>query len=315
MKKFKLLIVFMITIFMTGCVKLNANMQIHKDKSMDYRITMAFDKSLSDNFNEQFDDESIENAEKNGFKATEYDDGTMKGYTFTKHIKNIDTVSTDKDIKGSLDVDSNNKYLFTVKKSFLKNTYKAKLTTNTDLSNLNLQQNSTFDSQENSLTENSTNSNLTEDTNTTSIDYNSMANLDLKFEVTLPHNAINSNASSNSGKKLTWNLLTFKNDDTIEFEFELYNYQNILIIGIIVFIVLILIVLILNRKGKNNKDKDDNTISIDNNFGQANNISNVEEMMQAQDVWTDDNIQTVQPPTQNINQQPNPNQQNPYNQN
>ena len=68
-------------------------------------------------------------------------------------------------------------------------------------------------------------------------------------------------------------------------------------------IIIIIIVLLLNKKGKTKKN--DNSINIDNNFEQANNISNIEESMQAQDVWTDESVQVIQPmnpiPEQSIN--------------
>ena len=309
MKKLKILSILLITLFMTGCVKLNANMKINKDKSMNYEIIMAFDKSIIDQAGYNFNEESLKTARKNGFEISEYNNGSMKGYKFTKHINNIDSISTKKDIKGSLDVDNNNKYMFTIKKGIIKNTYKAKLvTTSTDLSNIdpNLYK-------KDIISNNTTNSdyNLV-NTSDNNIDYSSMKNIDLKFEVDLPYNALNSNASSNSGKKLIWNLLTFKND-MIEFEFELYNYDNIIIIGIVVLIILILIVIILNKKKKTPKEKDDNTISIDNNFGQANNISNIEEEIDAQNLWTDSNVQTVMPniaPGQGMGQQIQPEEDN-----
>ena len=299
MKKLKILSILLITIFMTGCVKLNASMKINKDKSMDYEIIMAYDKTLAEKAESQFDEESIKEAEKNGFKATEYNDGTMIGYKFTKHIKNIDSVSSNENVTGSLDVNADSKYLFTVKKGFLKNTYKAKLISkSTNLSDLDT------NSWNITTSDNTDNENIIDASNdsvdlTDSIDYSKMANMELKFEVTLPYNALTSNASTNNGKTLTWNLLTFKND-AIEFEFEMYNNTNILIIAIVLFIILIIIVLILNRTSKKKKENNDNTISVDNNFGQANNISNVEESMQAQDVWTDESVQTIQP---NMNEQ------------
>lgn len=337
MKKIKILPILIITLFMTGCVKINANMKINKDKSMDYEIIMAFDKSFTEQANAQFNDESIKEAESNGFIATKYSDSSMTGYKFTKHIDNIDSVSSTKNITGSLDVNSSNKYLFTVKKGFLKNTYKAKLTTNnTDLSGLDnivnsLNNNTNSTTYDNSLT--TGDSSLKSIDNTLNIndnsdfDYSSLSNMDLKFEVNLPYKSISSNATTNNDKNLTWNLLSLK-DNTIEFEFELYNYTNIAIIGAVILVLLIIIVIILNKRGKNKKEKDDNTISVDNNFGQANNISNVEDNINAQDVWTDNNIQNVQPqnyqqsqpnsipqqpnnlnyPNQNIQSQPIPNQ-------
>lgn len=301
MKKFKILTIFMITLLITGCAKLDANMKINKDKSMDYEIIMAFEQSIADQAS--FDEDSIKQAEKNGFTVTEYNENSMKGYKFVKHIKDIDSISTSDDINGSLDVDSDNKYIFTVKKGIIKNRYIAKLTTtNTDLSGLkSLQTNDSLNTTE-------------------TIDYGSLSNMEAKFEVTLPYKAIKNNAQNTNDKTLTWDLLTFKGD-AIEFEFELYNYTNIIIIAIALFIILVIIVIILNKASKKTKD-DDSTISVDNNFGQADNISNVEDINQAQAVWNDNIEQSnqinnsnqnvwVQPqtenPTPNMTQVPNQN--------
>ena len=43
--KFTILLILLV-ISLTGCVKFNSTMEIKKDKSMDYKIIYAFDKSL-----------------------------------------------------------------------------------------------------------------------------------------------------------------------------------------------------------------------------------------------------------------------------
>ena len=47
MKKIKyLVLLFTVTFLLTGCIKFNANMDIKKDKSMDFSIIYALDTSV-----------------------------------------------------------------------------------------------------------------------------------------------------------------------------------------------------------------------------------------------------------------------------
>lgn len=284
----KIISVLIITLFMTGCVKLNASINIHKDKSMDYEILMAFDQSLT---NQSINTDSITEAKNNGFTVKEYYDNNKKGYKFTKHINNIDSISTNKDILGSLDINNNDKYLFSVKKGFIKNKYTAKLTSyNTDISSIN----QIYD--------------------TANIDYNTLSNMDVKFYVTLPYKAISTNAQTSDGKNLSWNLLTFNKDNVIEFEFELYNYTNIIILSISLFILLVIIVVLLNIKRRPYVPKKKETSS--NDYNEVNQIDNkdiwtneqkiIPENNQA-DIFSQENIQPIQNETMNNYNQNNQN--------
>lgn len=306
----KIISILIITFFITGCVKMNASMKINKNKSMDYELILAFDKSLIDQTNANFNEDSIKTAENNGFKVTEYNNDSMSGYKFIKHFNNIDSVSTTENIVGSLDVDSNEKYIFTVKKGFLKNTYKANLTSNsTDLNGLD----PSSLNQTNDLNNNST----TDSLDINNIDYSSMSNMDVKFEVTLPYKAVSSNATYVNDKTLTWDLLTLK-DKSIEFEFELYNYKNIIIVAVVLFIILILIVVILNKTGKHKNNNNDNDTFVPtqpesqiNQFNSSTVQENVWEQPIAeqtntepqQNIWNQTNFE--QPVQENIPQQPN----------
>ena len=86
----------LLVISLTGCVKFNSTMEIKKDKSMDYKIIYAFDKSL-------FGDQEIltsndkKELENKGFTVSNYVDGNMKGFKVSKNIKNIDDVSSTND--------------------------------------------------------------------------------------------------------------------------------------------------------------------------------------------------------------------------
>ena len=254
MKKLKLLLMLlMVGILSSGCIKFNVNMDIKKDKSMDFTIIYAIDKTYSNGEN-SLDVDEFKEAEKNGFKVEEYKEGNMEGFKLTKNIKNIDEVSTEKDAEYSLSgfmKDDEDQYLFKVEKGLFKNTYTAKFT---------------FDANESGLTDDDTLGDEI-DSNDDEIlfdgdndfDLTNMAsNLDLSFNVTLPYKAISNNATKidDNNKKLSSSLTTTGND-TIDFTFSLYNMTLIYIcIGIFVLIVAVVIVVISKKKNK----KDNNSL-------------------------------------------------------
>lgn len=249
--KFTILLILLV-ISLTGCVKFNSTMEIKKDKSMDYKIIYAFDKSLFGDQEILTSDDKKE-LENKGFTVSNYVDGNMKGFKVSKNIKNIDDVSSTNDatydLSGLLDSNKSESKVFKVKKGFLKNTYTASFK---------------FDSADSDLN-NSTSNDTTidndftiDDNNTTTdsdFDFSSMnTNMDLSFNVKLPYKAISSNATTkkNDDKELSWNLSS-TGEDKIEFSFALYNMTNIYICGgVIVLLIIIVIVNILN-KGKKNK--------------------------------------------------------------
>lgn len=242
----------LLVISLTGCVKFNSTMEIKKDKSMDYKIIYAFDKSL-------FGDQEIltsndkKELENKGFTVSNYVDGNMKGFKVSKNIKSIDDVSSTNDatydLSGLLDSNKSESKVFKVKKGFLKNTYTASFKFDSSDSDLN-----------NSTSNDTTIDNdfTTDDNNTTTdsdFDFSNInTNMDLSFNVKLPYKAISSNANTkkNDDKELSWNLSS-TGEDKIEFSFALYNMTNIYICGgVIVLLIIIVIVSILN-KGKKNK--------------------------------------------------------------
>ena len=71
MKKIKyILLLCTLTFLLTGCVKYNANMDIKKDKSMDFSIIYALDSSL---FEDQklLEDKDKKEWEERGFTVTD----------------------------------------------------------------------------------------------------------------------------------------------------------------------------------------------------------------------------------------------------
>lgn len=249
--KFTILLILLV-ISLTGCVKFNSTMEIKKDKSMDYKIIYAFDKSLFGDQEILTSDDKKE-LENKGFTVSNYVDGNMKGFKVSKNIKNIDDVSSTNDatydLSGLLDSNKSESKVFKVKKGFLKNTYTASFKFDSADSDLN-----------NSTSNDTTIDNdfTTDDNNTTTdsdFNFSSMnTNMDLSFNVKLPYKAISSNATTkkNDDKELSWNLSS-TGEDKIEFSFALYNMTNIYICGgVIVLLIIIVIVSILN-KGKKNK--------------------------------------------------------------
>ena len=249
--KFTILLILLV-ISLTGCVKFNSTMEIKKDKSMDYKIIYAFDKSLFGDQEILTNDDKKE-LENKGFTVSNYVDGNMKGFKVSKNIKNIDDVSSTNDatydLSGLLDSNKSESKVFKVKKGFLKNTYTASFKFDSSDSDLN-----------NSTSNDTTIDNdfTIDDNNTTTdsdFDFSNInTNMDLSFNVKLPYKAISSNATTkkNDDKELSWNLSS-TGEDKIEFSFALYNMTNIYICGgVIVLLIIIVIVSILN-KGKKNK--------------------------------------------------------------
>ena len=218
-------LLFMIVI-VSGCVKVETNMKISKNKKMDFEIIMALDKSMLEEENiyrdELLDDKQKEELINKGFEIKPYTEGNKIGNIITKKFDNIDYLSSDSDVEFDLENviedDLSTAYIFKIEKKFLANKYYAKYD---------------FDL------------------------------IDINFKVTLPYKALDSNATSidNDGKLLIWDLQ--KTHEPIEFTFELYNIQNVLAVFLVILIfVLIFIYCILaiikkisERKGKNNDKK------------------------------------------------------------
>ena len=277
MKKIKnTVLISVIALLLTGCVKYNANMDIKKDKSMDFTIIYAVNSTLLEN-KELLDENEKEEVKKQGFTVEDYSEDNMKGVKLSKKINNIDAVSDEEEkqysLSGILNSNTNKdkEAIFKVKKGLIKNHYTAKFEFNAGDSDLNSttgaeEEATTTDEteeQENDDTkweweteENSSESNESE-TNS-DLDLSSLtSNLDLSFNVTLPYSAVSSNATTKNddNKSLSWNLSPTKKD-AIEFEFELYNWTNIYIgIGVILIIIIVAILLILNLKKKKTTQK------------------------------------------------------------
>ena len=294
MKKNKFILMLCVLTFMlTGCVKYNANMNINKDKSMDFSMIYALDTSLFED-QELLSDEDKQKLESQGFTITDYSEGTMKGYTLTKKISNIDYVSTTSnasyDLSGLLDSNATNSYIFKVTKGLLKNTYTANFAFDASESDINSDSTDTTDNlndlfsndeeEETILSEEKQEETNQEETNLDgNMDFSDMdlssltSNLDLSFNINLPYSAKSNNATttSDNNKKLSWNLSSTE-ISTIEFTFELYNMTNVYIgIGLLIILIAAIVVLIVSKK-KNLSDKNSNLSS--ETVEKQNNIAN-----------------------------------------
>ena len=249
-RSFKVLCLMLIIFMTSGCMKLNVDMSINKDKSMNLSYVVAFANSLMNQSGTDtaLDESDLKQAEESGFKVENYSDGSMTGYKFTKGFSNIDNISDEKETIFDLEklLDGEEAKVFTVKKGLFKNTYSVKMQNNTasemedemDLGSIYGDSSSDY----------SSSSNIFGDTDLSML----TSSMDLTFTVNLPNKPINSNATTteNEGKKLEWNLMD-QNLQNIEFQFELYNMNNVyLTAGIAVAIIIIIVIVIISKKRK-----------------------------------------------------------------
>ena len=98
-RSFKVLCLMLIIFMTSGCMKLNVDMSINKDKSMNLSYVVAFANSLMNQSGTDtaLDESDLKQAEESGFKVENYSDGSMTGYKFTKGFSNIDNISDEKE--------------------------------------------------------------------------------------------------------------------------------------------------------------------------------------------------------------------------
>ena len=277
-KSLYILTIFIVTICLSGCVKYNANMEIKKDKSMDFSIVYAMDTQYFGD-QEVLTEENRKELEEEGFKVTDYQEDTMKGFTLTKSIKNIDELSTTENTDYSLSNIEEDKEMFKVEKGFFKNKYIANFKFDTEDSAITEEETSdgtiTDGYSDGTIEENPDSysdfpMDSTEGYNDSSMDdFSNMAtsNLDLSLNVTLPYQAISNNATKteNDNKTLSWDL-TSSEIETINFEFELYNMTNIYLTigGIALLIIIIIVVTVTKHKKRKNIGKEMKDLSQNN---------------------------------------------------
>jgi hypothetical protein len=277
MKKAKyLLLLVLFAIITTGCVKFNANMDIKKDKSMEFSVIYAFDKSLMGEDN-SLKEEDMSEPKKCGFEVTKYSEGNYEGFKLTKKIANIDEVSAETDVtydlSGMMDEGVCNGKMFKVVKGSDKNTYTAKFkfdansgtsTNDTETVENGVETTETpgdaeaTPDEDYALTGDEENFDLTSEGSNMDLS-GLMSNMDLSFSVNLPYKAISNNATTqeNDNKKLTWKL-GYSGEQTIEFAFELKNNDSsnmmlYIAVGAAILVFIILLILVISKMRKKNK--------------------------------------------------------------
>ena len=271
MKKLRNVVVLLVvTLLLTGCVKYNVNMEIRKDKSMNFEMIYAMNSSLLQG-KDVFDEKELKEIKDKGFKVEKYDKDNMKGFTISKEIKNIDYISSSdaKEYSLSAITKKGDQKVFKVKKGLFKNKYTASLKFDSSDSkmsngNSNSQFREEIDDDDDDLLIDSKDDDLdldldTDDSDldldTDNYDYSSMmSGMDMSINVKLPYKALSNNATevTNDGKDLKWNLTT-SGAQSIDFEFELYNMTTIYIciaLGVVLLVGVIVLIVVLVSKGK-----------------------------------------------------------------
>lgn len=283
----KSIVLAIMIMLLAGCVKFNANMDIKKDKSMDFSIIYAVNTTYLGEDAINLSEEDKKELEESGYKVSDYSEDSLKGYKLVRNIKNIDTVSSTENknfsLSGILEEEKDDK-LFKVKKGFIKNTYTANF--DFSASDSGMDTSAMEDAEEESddegfslddemeiTTDDETGLTTEEESDDTSIfgedttedsddmDYEQLAqtlqeSMDLSFNVTLPYPALSNNATkaSDDNKSLSWSLASDKTE-TLEFQFELYNMTNIYLAvgaGVGFLVILIVIIVVCSKKKKKN---------------------------------------------------------------
>ena len=314
-KKIQILGMFLCLLCLSGCVKYNANMSIHKDKSMDYSILIAVNKEFAGE-ETTLTEEQKKSLEDEGYTVEDYDDGKMTGFKVTVNLKNIDVISSEEAViyNVSDSDDPTTEKMFQVKKGFLKNTYIANFefdsssedSTNTD--DLFGGSDSSYDDSSDDLLEGSDSSfddsyDTSGDDTLDGMDPSALAGMELTFSVNLPYSAKSNNATTvnNDNKDLTWNLMS-GSDSNIQFEFELYNMSNIIIIfAVALGVIAIIIALILNGKNKKKKNAGNENVAT-NQTTEVNNQSMPQQPIgNTNVVGTNENVQASITSVENAN--------------
>ena len=257
----KLLLLCGVALILSGCaVKGDFELGISSDKNVDFGMTIAYDDELIETLMSMGSiDETSEETEYTdeqkwefidtlfvsedgstpgslGFTGERYQEEDYKGYTYTKNVGNIDSITAD-DASFNL----TNDYLeISESKLFAKNgdNYVSKITFTP-----------------------------AEETDGYQIES------DITFTVTLPNKPISHNADSVSedGKTLTWELTT-NSQETIDFEFNFSSFPLIpVIIGAVVLLVIIIIVIVIKgKKGPKNPEPQTNEVKTENVSTSAN---------------------------------------------
>ena len=262
MKSLKLMFIMVLMISLTGCVKLNTTMTITKEDVKISSIVAIQDSMLGQDGIEEPNQEDMEEYKKAGYSVEEYKQDGYTGVKLTKSLGSLDALSK----AGKDDIIDLTK-IITGENSKLENlfylddsTYQANFSFDTDglTSDLeNEMDNDETGTEDDFFSDSDTNDDMSgllgDDFNADQL----MSMFDLKFEVTLPVEAISNNATkvSDDKKTLTWDLTK---ENNIQFSFKTNDSSAMItyiiigcIAGIVVAAIVIIVVVNKNKKNKN----------------------------------------------------------------
>ncbi len=208
------LVLLMLTFLLTGCIRMNVDINIKKNGKADVTILYAVQEALQESgTGSLIDDDEAEQYKKDGWTVNDYSDDNYTGYTLTK---------TDVDLSKS-DLLEDSDVNLTKKGSLY--VLDLKLLSEEDMDGMK-ESASMIKSMGGSFT----------------------------VTLTLPKEPVKHNATSvsNEGKTLKWDLLKMDPDDTIHVEFKLANYTFLFVIAAAVLIAAAAVLLILKKRTKAN---------------------------------------------------------------
>lgn len=229
MNKKRILILLLVTILLTGCVKYDLNMGVGSDKSFTLTLIDAIEKEYAESFDPSSNTENYENL---GFEVEEYNDATYIGLKLTKKFTSIDEISssdcTTFELTNLIEANQDSIKLFKSNKIGTVTTYIASFT---------------YD-----LTVEET------DTTTEEVDYTEYTDtMIFKYTISLPDSAVivneNADEKSNNDHILTWNM---KYGELKEINFTFNIDDNDVTAPII-----------NNNQTTNNNTNNDNTNNVD----------------------------------------------------
>ena len=233
------LVAAVILITLSGCARVNYEVNLNKDGSADVSYVMGYDKeflnsmgvSQEDLGDGAFDDMKNE-ATEDGYQIEEYNDEYISGFRASKHFDNISDFKMDE--VGDKEISSEDQTNeITFEKAFL-NT-KVSQNSKIDLKSLN---------------------NEDEDSETSSIMNMLLGQMKFSYKITLPFKVGNNNATavSEDGKTLEWTLTP---GDINEVYFEASQNLNIALLVCIVaaVVIVIIVIIVVTKKGKKTSSK------------------------------------------------------------
>ena len=240
MNKIKLLLIMIMTLFITGCYNYDMEMKINDDKSMDFTLINTIDTSKFDNndsgevttgsaalstANAEFEKYN-KNLKSKGYNVEKYSDpnnSSITGMKITKRFNNIDYISkegepTRVNLSKIGEEDYDDSFLFTVKKGLVYNTYTATFVFGNEDAN----------SSENAQIKN----------------YESQMNVTYRVSLPVPAFSSNSNVINDDGKTLSWTLKPSE-VNIVEYSFKIADQMNLYLAygsaGLIILLIIIAI--------------------------------------------------------------------------